>query len=273
MEEVVVQTGMYSPAEVTSNLSDTGDTKATRPALDLWLLGALAGAYISIAGLVSHVIGHDIANYLGVGVARFISGSVFTLGLALVVLAGAELFTGNCLIIISVLDKRVSWRAMFRNWIIIWLANGVGSLLVVGLALATNIGSLNGGAVGEYAAGVAAGKLALPFGVVFARAIFANWLVCLAVWLASSAKDVAGKIAGMYLPIMGFVATNMEHVIANMFSIPYGLAVAGNLNAQTFAQFALNNLLPATLGNIVGGALLVGAMHWYLFSPNRAKAK
>lgn len=268
-----MQTGMYTPVEVTKNLSDVGATKAGRKALDLWLLGALAGAYISIAGIVSQVISHDIAQYFGVGITRFIMGTVFNLGLALVILAGAELFTGNCLIIISVLDKRVSWGKMFRNWIIIWLANGLGSVVIIALTLASDIGSMNGGAVGKFAASVAAGKLALPFATVFYKAVLANWMVCLAVWLTSSAKDVAGKIIGMYLPIMGFVAINLEHSIANMFSIPFGLAQAGNLNLQTLGQFAMNNLLPATLGNIIGGALFVGALHWYLFSPLRNRAE
>lgn len=262
---------MFTSAEVTNNLSDTGVAKAGRGALDLWLLGTLAGAYISVAGIVSQVISHDIANYLGVGVTRFIMGSVFTLGLALVILAGAELFTGNCLIIISVLDKRVSWGEMLRNWSIIWFANGFGSAVLVALVLAAGVGSMNGGAVGEFGAAVAAGKMALPFATVFVQGILANWMVCLAVWLSTAAKTVGGKIAGMYLPIMGFVAIDLEHCIANMFSIPYGLAQAGNLNLQTLGDFAVRNLLPSTLGNIIGGALFVGAVHWYLFSKYRRK--
>lgn len=268
-----MQAGMSTPTEVTMSLSDVGVKKAGRKALDLWLLGALAGAYISIAGIVSQVISHDIAQYLGVGITRFIMGTVFTLGLALVVLAGAELFTGNCLIIISVLDKRIGWGKLLRNWVIIWLANGLGSAVVVALSLASGIGGMNGGAVGKFAASVAAGKLALPFATVFFKGILANWMVCLAVWLAAAAKDVGGKIIGMYLPIMGFVAINLEHSIANMFSIPYGLAQAGSLSLQALGQMTLTNLLPATLGNIVGGALLVGAMHWYLFSPVRHKTE
>ncbi len=268
-----MQTGMYSTAEVTNNFSDSGAKKANRRALDLWLLGGLAGAYISIAGIVSQVIGHDIAKFLGVGVTRLIMGSVFTLGLALVVLAGAELFTGNCLIVISVLDKRISWGKLLRNWAIVWLANALGSALVVALTMGSGIGSMNGGAVGEFAASIAAGKLALPFATVFYKAILANWLVCLAVWVASAAKDVAGKVIGMYLPIMGFVAVNLEHSIANMFAVPFGLAQTGNLNLQTLTQFFLRNLVPATLGNIVGGAILVGFLHWYLFSPSRQIAK
>lgn len=268
-----MQTAMYTPVEVTKNLSDAGATKAGRKSLDLWLLGALAGAYISIAGIVSQVISHDIAQYLGVGISRFVMGTVFTLGLALVVIAGAELFTGNCLIIISVLDRRVSWGKMLRNWVIIWLANGLGSAIIVALTLAAGVGGMNGGAVGKFSASIAAGKLALPWATVFYKGILANWMVCLAVWLASSAKDVSGKIIGMYLPIMGFVAINMEHSIANMFAIPFGLAQAGNLSWQTLGQFAVKNLVPATLGNIVGGALFVGAVHWYLFSPQRNRAK
>ncbi|NLW17950.1 MAG: formate/nitrite transporter family protein [Firmicutes bacterium] len=260
---------MYTPAEVTKNLSDVGVIKAGRKTINLILLGALAGAYISIAGSLSQVVGHDIAQYLGFGMARFITGSVFSLGLVLVVLAGAELFTGNCLIIISLLDRRISWGQMLRNWVIIWLANALGAALVVALTLASGIGAMNGGAVGQFAITGAADKLALPFATVFFKGIFANWMVCLAVWLASSAKDAGGKILAIYLPIMGFVAINLEHSIANMFSIPFGLALAGNLNWQTLIQLTVNNLLPATLGNIVGGAVLVGAVHWYLFSPRK----
>jgi formate/nitrite transporter len=262
-------TKIHLPSEIVRNLSDSGVEKANRQGNDLLILGFLAGAYISLAGLVSQIISHDIAAYLGVGMTRFVMGTIFTLGLAMVVIAGAELFTGNCLMIISVLDRRISWSAMLRNWAIVFLANGLGSALVVALAVAGQAGSLNDGAAAQYAVDIAASKMALPGTVVFLRGILANWLVCLAVWMAGAAKDVAGKILAIYLPIMGFVAANFEHSIANMFAVPYGLAQAHALDFYNLGQFLLHNLLPATIGNIVGGAVLVGGLYWYVFARER----
>lgn len=262
----------YGPAEVASILNEGGVGKAKRGTLDLILLGLLAGGYVAIAGLVSLVIGHDAPQYLGVGVARFLIGTVFTLGLALVLLAGAELFTGNCLLSMPLLDRKITWGQMLRNWMLVYGSNFLGSVLLAAIATAAAVGTMNGGALGSYAAKVAEGKLSLSFSVVFFRGILANWLVCLAVWIAAGAKDFASKILGMYLPIMGFVAANLEHSIANMFFVPYGLMQQGDFDLAHLAEFAWKNLLPSTLGNIIGGSILVGAFYWWLYLRKRKAA-
>jgi formate/nitrite transporter FocA (FNT family) len=155
----------YGPAEVASIFSESGVDKVKRGAADLLVLGILAGAYIAVAGLVSLVIGHDLVQHMGVGAARLIIGSVFTLGLALVVLAGAELFTGNCLLSVPLLDGRITWRGLLYNWAIVYFANFGGGLLIAALADAATVGSMNGGLLGSYAADVAVGKVSMSFSV------------------------------------------------------------------------------------------------------------
>lgn len=259
------------PAEVAGNLSDGGVGKAKRGFFDLLILGALAGAYVGIGALVSMVVGHDAAAFLGYGVSRFLAGTVFALALALVLLAGAELFTGNNLMVMSVLDKRITLREMLRNWVVVYSANFLGALVVVLLVYLAQTGSMNNGLLAEYAYKVAQGKMSLSFSVAVTRGIMANWLVCLAVWVAAAAKDVTGKILGILLPIMGFVAAGFEHSIANMFFIPYGMIVKTGWDTGFFLRFLGNNLLPVTIGNIIGGALLVGGVHWYLYLRRRER--
>lgn len=262
----------YGPAEVARILTDGGVAKAKRGTMDLLVLGTIAGAYVAIAGIVALVVGHDAPQFMGVGASRFLIGSVFTLGLALVLLAGAELFTGNCLLSMPLLGKQITWRQMLRNWVLVYFSNFLGSLLVAGIVYAAQVGTMNHGLLGEYAVKVADGKLGLSFSVALFRGIMANWLVCLGVWIAAGAKDFAGKILGMYLPIMGFVAANFEHSVANMFFVPYGLLQQGTFDLAHFGTFAWKNLLPVTIGNIIGGSLLVGALYWYLYLRRRETA-
>lgn len=262
----------YSPAEVASILNEGGVGKAKRGTLDLIVLGILAGAYVSIAGLVSLIVGHDAPEFLGVGVSRFLIGTVFTLGLALVLLAGAELFTGNCMMSMTLLDRKITWSEMFRNWFLVYFSNFLGSLLVAGIVYAAQVGSMNHGLLGEYAAKVADGKMSLTFSVALFRGIMANWMVCLGVWIAAGAKDVAGKVLGMYLPIMGFVAANFEHSVANMFFVPFGLLQEKSLDFAHLANFTWKNLVPVTIGNIIGGSVFVGVFYWYLYLRRREVA-
>jgi formate/nitrite transporter len=179
------------------------------------------------------------------------------------------LFTGNCLLSVPLLDGRITWRGLLYNWAIVYFANFGGGLLIAALADAATVGSMNGGLLGSYAADVAVGKVSMSFSVAFFRGILANWLVCLAVWIAAGAKDFAGKILGFFLPIMGFVAINLEHSVANMFFVPYGLMQSGNFDLPHLMEFLWKNLLPVTLGNIIGGAVFVGAAYWWLYLRRR----
>ncbi|MFP4030130.1 MAG: formate/nitrite transporter family protein, partial [Desulfococcaceae bacterium] len=208
---------------------------------------------------------------LGIGMKKLIGGAAFSLGLMLVVIAGAELFTGNSLMISSVMTGRIGWRQMLERWGVVYLANFLGSLLVALLFYFSGLWRAGGGALGESAVAVAFGKVNLGFGEAFVRAVGCNWLVCLAVWMALSARQVVGKILAIFFPIMGFVAIGFEHSVANMYFIPVGiflsnwggLAPAGlDLSTLHWGTFLWNNLVPVTLGNIVGGVVFVGLSYW-----------
>ena len=180
----------------------------------------------------------------------------------LVVIAGSELFTGNCGVITpSCLTSKAKWTGLLKNWVTVYIGNFIGSLFVAFfLGYLSNLFGKDPylGAV----QGIAAGKVGLTFGQAFWRAVGCNWLVCLAVWLAVSATDITGKVWGIWFPIMAFVAIGFEHSIANMFFVPLGMFYGANVS---WGQFLLNNLVPVTLGNIVGGGLFVGVIYWYLY--------
>ena len=259
------------PAGVAEALANTvGVKKAQSSFMKLLILGVFAGVYIAFGAQLATIVGHDISGFLGVGIAKLVIGSVFSVGLMLVIIAGAELFTGNNLIMMSVLNKQTSLGSMLRNWGIVFFANLVGSLLIVWLIHSSGLLNVNGGAVGAKAVAIANGKVNLDFMAALSRGILCNWLVCLAVWLAVAAKTVIGKIFACFFPIMAFVASGFEHSIANMYFIPIGIlnrgmAAAGtdvsNLNIGGF----VNNLIPVTLGNIIGGAFFVSTLYYFVF--------
>ncbi|MGC9125164.1 MAG: formate/nitrite transporter family protein, partial [Caldisericaceae bacterium] len=239
-------------------------------------LAILAGAFIAFGGELSILVGSDAS--LGFGFTKFLAASVFTVGLILVVVAGAELFTGDNLIVISALDKKIRWSELLKAWVAVYIGNFIGSLLIAAFLFWGGTWSLNSNAVGAAALKIASAKVSIPFWQAFFRGILCNWLVCLAVWMATSSKDVIGKIFAIYFPIMAFVASGFEHSVANMFFIPYGIFLKSvpkvvEATGKTLADFAnLNwgtlftmNLIPVTLGNIIGGAFFVGAIYWYVY--------
>jgi formate/nitrite transporter len=241
------------------------------------LLGMLAGVYIGFGAELCTMVTHDLSKYLGVGFAKFIGGSVFTVGLMLVVLAGAELFTGNCLMLTGVLAGEVSVNGMLRNWFFVFFANFAGSILLVIIMYYSNLWKVGNLGVGAAALATAVGKVNLSFSEAFCRGIACNWLVCLAVWLAIAGKDAISKIFGVYFPIMAFVASGFEHSVANMYFIPMGLFLKGNaavvsaaglaeaVNNLTWSKFLVENLVPVTLGNIIGGAFFVGGVYYFAY--------
>ena len=260
------------PAAVAEALANNvGVKKAQNSFKNLLILGIFAGVYIAFGAQLATIVGHDISQYLGVGIAKLVMGSVFSVGLMLVVIAGAELFTGNNLIMLSVLNKQTSLGSMLRNWGIVFFANFVGSLLIVWLIHSSGLLNVNGGAVGAKAIAIANGKVNLCFMEAFSRAILCNWLVCLAVWLAVAAKTVIGKIFACFFPIMAFVASGFEHSIANMYFIPIGIlnkgmaAVGMDVSNLNLNGFLVTNLIPVTLGNIVGGAFFVSTLYYFVF--------
>ncbi len=269
--------GCKTPATIADTLTRTLCVKKVQAsALRLSILGLFAGVYIGFGAQLAIMVTHDLAGFLGVGMAKLIAGAVFSVGLMLVVIAGAELFTGNNLIFLSVLDRQVGVRRLLRNWTIVYFANLAGSLLLVLLMYWSGLWNTNGGLVGAKALSIANAKVDLTFLQAFARGILCNWLVCLAVWMAVSARTVVGKVWAIFFPIMAFVASGFEHSVANMFFIPMGLAIKGQAAVVAAAGLTeklshltvggmVMNLIPVTLGNIVGGAFFVATLYWAVY--------
>lgn len=269
-------TNFNSPKEIAENVLAVGKAKTSLNFWTVFVLAILAGVYIAFGAQLATMVTHDTAKYLGVGFAKFLGGSVFSIGLMLVVIGGAELFTGNNLIMTGVVKGVVSFADMIKNWIIVYAGNFVGSIIIVMLMFWTGLWAVNSFGVGASALGVANAKVNLSFMAAFSRGILCNMLVCLAVWLALAGKDIVSKIFAIYFPIMAFVAAGFEHSIANMYFIPMGImlktqgavvataGLAGNLSNLTWMGL-VNNLIPVTLGNIVGGALFVGAVYAFAY--------
>jgi len=269
--------GFLSPKQVAENVVEISKNKSELKLLPMFLLGMLAGVYIGFGAELCTIVTHDLSKYLGVGFTKFVGGSVFSLGLMLVVIAGAELFTGNCLILTGVLARKVPVKSMLKNWIVVYFANFAGSMLLVIIMYYSGLWKTGNFGVGISALKIATGKVNLSFLEAFLRGVGCNWLVCLAVWLAISGQDTVSKIFGIYFPIMAFVASGFEHSVANMYFIPMGLFLKGNsalvngaglvqtVKNLTWSNFLVKNLIPVTLGNISGGAVCVGGSYYLIY--------
>lgn len=244
-------------------MEKVGVSKCKLSIMQMIVMGFLAGAFIAFgAQLATRVM----ANVVDPGLAMVLGGAVFSVGLMLVVIAGAELFTGNNLIWMSVLSGQTTVGKMLTNWVVVYFANFVGSLFIAYMIYHSGLlfgadGALN--AVGTKAVAIASTKAGLTFTQTFVRAILCNWLVCLAVWVALASHDIIGKIFGIFFPIMAFVASGFEHSIANMYFIPMGMMV-DTMGTITMGGF-MNNLVAATIGNIIGGAFFVGTIYFYVY--------
>jgi formate/nitrite transporter len=267
-----------SPAAVAEMVTDrVGVAKAAAPLMNTLILGTLAGAYIGFGAALATLVGHDASRAVGVGIGQLMTGAAFSVGLMLVVVAGAELFTGNNLMIAGALGKRFTPGAMLLRWAVVYAANFLGSWLLAYLMYRSGLWKMAAGAVGAKALAIAVAKTNLAFSEAFFRGVGCNWLVCLAVWMALSARDVPGKILAIFFPITAFVAIGYEHCVANMYFIPMGLLLKGaeigtaglELNNLTWPAFLIDNLIPVTLGNIVGGAIFVGSIYWLVFMRNK----
>ncbi|MFN3891291.1 MAG: formate/nitrite transporter family protein [Beijerinckiaceae bacterium] len=261
------------PPGIAEAVADRGIAKANRTPGQTLMLGILAGVYIGFGGMFAIVAGSGDAGAFGP--AQVLAGAVFSLGLILVVIGGAELFTGNTLMILAKAEEKIKAGKLLRSWTLVWTANFVGSLALVALAIAAGFHTAGDGAVGARALEIAQEKTSKGFLAIIASGILANMLVCLAVWLAEGGRTVADKILAIILPIAGFVAMGLEHSVANMFLIPYGVAIelfAGpafwaeaNVARAELADVtvagALLNIVAATIGNIIGGGLIALA-YW-----------
>lgn len=256
---------MKSPQEIAAAYLGIAEKKAAMPAHRLFILGIFAGAFIAFAAAGAGTASCLIEN---AGVAKLVGALIFPAGLAMVMLAGGELFTGNCLMISAVLQRKISLFAMLRNWALVYAGNFAGALLIAWLVSAGHQLSLFDGALAQSAVLTATAKLKLGFWDAFIRGILCNMLVCVAVWMGLAAKEAGGVILGLYLPVMLFVLCGFEHSVANMYYVPVGLlalqggaGAAGEAVSLGWPAFLLRNLLPVTLGNIAGG-MLVGAGYW-----------
>ncbi len=251
----------YPPQEIAREVERIGVVKAHADALTLLVLAVLAGAFISLGALLFTVAVTE--SSFGFGPTRLIGGISFCLGLILVVVAGAELFTGNNLIAMAWASRLISLREVMRNWFLVYAGNVIGCLGTVLLVMWADIAALANGAVGETAVRIASAKANLPLVEAFTRGILCNALVCLAVWLAIGARSVTDKILAILFPITAFVAIGFEHSIANWFFLPFGLAV--DTHGVVSITGAVKNIIAVTAGNVVGGTLLVAGVYWIAY--------
>lgn len=271
--------GFLSPAEICSFTEETGIKKARLSVPKMLVLGILGGAFIAFASEGSTMAAFNLLAFPETyGLGRCVAGVVFPTGLILVVLAGGELFTGNTLMGVSLVQGRISLSSMLRNWFWVYLGNLIGSVFLAHMMVNSGLFNNGAGLLGGVTIKIASGKVSLSFVSALYLGIMCNWLVCLAVWLAYGAKDMTGKILGIFCPIWLFITSGFEHCVANMYYIPAGImakshpvwAAASGLSAETldaltWTGFAVNNLVPVTLGNIVGGLGFVGLAYWFSY--------
>ena len=260
---------MNSPKEIANNYIAIGKGKVNTPVAKMFVLGILAGIFIAFGGVASTAAAVSIPL---ASVGKFLGACIFPGGLTMVLLAGSELFTGNCLLVIPLCKKEITLGGMLKNWVVVFLGNLVGSLIMVGLVFLSNYQGMNGGAVGTTIVSVAAGKMSPDWLTVFAKGIMCNFLGCLAVWIAYGSKTVADKMLGILLPIAAFVACGFEHCVANMFFLPFGILLASagiapaGIDPSTVSWAgALWNWSASVPGNIIGGALFVGMAYWIAY--------
>jgi formate transporter len=269
----------YGPVQMALRVEKAGIAKGNRDFFSTFTLAMMAGAFIGLGAVFFTYVIHD--STLSVGLTKLIGGFVFSLGLILVIITGAELFTGNNLIVMAFVSQKITLGQLLRNWGIVFLGNLVGSLIIVFLVSLSGQWTDGGATVGVKAMMIANGKVNLTFWQAISRGILCNILVCLAVYLCFSGRSVTDKILAILFPITAFVALGFEHSIANMYFIPAGLLLKNNQTIMVAAKdllgttpdlgnlsisgFILNNLLPVTIGNIIGGTFFIGIAHWFLF--------
>lgn len=257
---------MHSPLEIARNYVEIGIHKVRLSALKMVILGMFAGMFIGFAGIASTVGGSTIENP---SLARLVSACLFPAGMAMVLVAGSELFTGNNLIIIALLEKKIKLHEMLKNWFFVFVGNFLGAAFVAFLVVFGHTPDLFGGRLADSIVNAALHRVNLTFADSFIRGVLCNILVCIAVWAAFAAKKVSGKLLMSFWPVMLFVLCGFEHSIADIYFCLAGIFAAGEYGIAaeglTFGSFLLKNLLPVTLGNIVGGAGIVGAGYWAMY--------
>jgi len=269
----------YSPKEIASRVETVGVGKANLNFMAKFTLSLLAGVFIAFGAILFTFVVHD--SKLSFGLTQLIGGLSFCLGLILVVVAGAELFTGNNLLVMAYVSKKITLGQVLENWVIVYFGNFIGALSMAAWIYLTRQWAANNNLVGAKALLIANAKVSMPFIVAFSRGVLCNALVCLAVWLCMSGRSTTDKILSILFPITAFVALGFEHSVANMYFIPMGLLLKNNpgvleaaasmsgkvndFSNLTAQSMLVKNLLPVTLGNIIGGGVLVGLVYWFVY--------
>ena len=254
-----------APAATEAKAETVGAGKATMPLGRAFVLAILAGLFIGMGGMFMLLVKSD--SSLSFAASSLLGGLSFSLGLFAVLVAGAELFTGNNLMVLGCLAGKYTLAQLIRSWCVVYVGNLVGSLILAAILLAANFAGMNGGAVGETAVAVATAKSTLPFATAFFRGVMCNILVCLAVWLGFAGKTVLDKFLAAAVPVTAFVACGFEHCVANMFFLPFGMALSGG---SVVLGGVIMNIVAATLGNMVGGALIFAGAYWLAFGKKSA---
>lgn len=267
------------PIEIARKAEAIGAQKARLDAPKLIALSVLAGAFIALGAMFATTVLSGADGALPFGLSRLIAGLAFSLGLVLVVLGGAELFTGNALMVMALAARKITLMEMIRAWVVVYLGNFVGAVGTAVLVLLSGQYLSGDGSVANAALSLAAAKIALPFDQAFFLGVLCNVLVCLAVWLSIGARSTADKVLAVIFPISAFVAAGFEHSVANMYLVPLGILIKMFAPASSLSQDAITSgelssltwdgfiwgLIPVTLGNIVGGGLLVGGVYWFVY--------
>ncbi len=280
----------YMPPEIVDVAIGVGQKKVSTPYVKEFILAILAGAFIAFASEGSNMAAFNLfANPETYGLGKALAGSIFGTGLMLVIVAGGEMFTGQTLILAAVLEGRVKLSQMLTNWTLVWIGNLVGSVFLAYMMVQSGLFNSGDNVLGAMTIKIAAYKTSLPFMSAFYLGIMCNWLVCLAVWMSFAAKDVTGKLLAIFFPIWLFITSGFEHCVANMYYIPAGILAKSNpkwvaaaadygvtpekLDHLNWYNFFVQNELPVTLGNIVGGGILVAGIYWYVYKSGRHVAK
>ncbi len=266
---------MNAPHEVAANYIEIGKKKTQIPISKMLVLAIMAGMFIALGAVGANTASATITN---ASLAKLIGAMVFPTGLTMVLIAGSELFTGNTLMVIPLLSKEITVGAMLKNWLFVFIGNLIGAIVIVLICAVGNQWGMFDGALAVTTIKVAVAKSSLDFSSAIALGIGCNLLVCVAIWISFAAKTVVGKVVGLYLPIMLFVLSGFEHNVANMYYVPAGIIAAMNQNFAALAvqaginidalgwgTFFYHNLLPVTIGNIIGGSILVGCVYWYSY--------
>jgi formate transporter len=257
----------YAPAQIAMRVREVGETKANMPVLTMFALAILAGAFIALGSLffTMTMTTGTTGQSPAFGLMRLAGGLTFSLGLILVIVGGAELFTGNNLIAMAWASGRVTTQQVMRNWGWVYLGNLVGAVGTALFIWLAGVHTMSDGAVGETMVRIARGKIALDPVSAVARGILCNVLVCLAIWLCMGARSVTDKILAIIFPITAFVACGFEHSVANMYFLPIGIALAAGSGAPLSVADAFSNLALVTIGNMFGGSILVALVYWFVY--------